>query len=229
VIENPAITPELAARLNAVRAVLFDLDGTLLDTIPLILTSFRHATATVLGAPLPDDVMLANVGVPLRVQMTEFSPEHAEELLHCYREHNNSIHDEMVCMFPPTPAALTRIADTGLPLGIVTSKSRMMAERGLAITGIAGLFQTLVTCDDLAEHKPDPAPLRFAADALGVDVRYCIYIGDSPHDVAAARAAGMLAVAATWGVSSRETLLAAEPDLILDSLDGFAEVIADTR
>ena len=108
------------------RAVLFDLDGTLLDTIELILSSFRHATTVVLGRPLPDDVLRKNVGVPLAVQMREFDEDRAEELLAAYRVHNAEHHDELVQAFPGVRrGARPNTGGSGLPMGVVTSKSRL--------------------------------------------------------------------------------------------------------
>ena len=118
-------------RLTGTGAVLFDLDGTVVDTIPHILASFRHATGAVLGAPLPDDELMHHVGVPLATQMRYFTEdeETAERLLAAYREFNHRTHDEMARLYPNTRATLEALAAAGLPMAIVTSKSRMMAER----------------------------------------------------------------------------------------------------
>lgn len=220
-------TSPSAERLAQTRAVLFDLDGTLLDTIALILASFRHATTTVLGAPLPDAVLLRNVGVPLAAQMAEFDPERAEELLAVYRAHNGEIHDDMVEAYPGTGEALTIIGRSGMPMAVVTSKSRPLAERGLDITGLRDHFPVVVACEDTERHKPDPAPLELAADTLGVDLRYCVYVGDSPHDVAAARQGGAVAIGVTWGVTSEAEMIAARPDAVIDSIDELIVLLDD--
>jgi pyrophosphatase PpaX len=227
----PYISPALAERLDGVRAVLFDLDGTLLDTIELILTSFRHATHEVLGKALPDEVLTRNIGIPLRVQMSEFSddPGEADEMLRIYREHNGDIHDRMVAAFPGVREMLDGLAARGLPMGVVTSKSRTLAERGLAITGLDGYFDTLVTSDDTEIHKPDPYPLTVAAGALGVQLRYCVYVGDSPHDMRAAVDGGAVAVAATWGVSDDPELVAEGPDVVIDSVGQLLPLLARDR
>ncbi len=210
-------TPRLAD------AVLFDLDGTLIDTLGLIRESMRYATATVLGAPLPDDVLMRNVGVPLAVQMREFSEEHADELLAVYREHNDRVHDLLVREYPGVELALDELVEAGLRLGVVTSKLHRVAERGLDRFSLGRFFEVLVGSDDVDIHKPEPFPLLYAAEQMGVDPRRCAYVGDSPHDMAAARAAGMVAIAATWGVSSPERLRAAEAQYEAHSM---AEVVA---
>jgi len=209
-----------ASRLTTLEAVLFDLDGTVVDTIPHILASFRHATAEVLGAPLPDDVLLHHVGVPLARQMRLLTDDEevAEQLLASYRRFNHATHDDMARLYPNTRATLRVIAEAGLPMGIVTSKSRAMATRALELFDIGAFFAVVVAADDTEAHKPDPLPVLHAAELLGVDASRCAYVGDSPADVAAALGAGAVAIAATWGVADRDRLLAAGPDLMIDDI-----------
>jgi len=201
-----------------VRALLFDLDGTLIDTVALILSSFRHATNAVLGAPLPDDVLMRNVGVPLAVQMREFAPEHADELLRVYREHNSRIHDDMVAEYPGTHAALEELARRGYPMGVVTSKGTAMARRGLDGFGLGRFFEVVVTSDDVDIYKPDPYPLLHAGNLIGVPAHECLYLGDSPHDMSAAIAAGSVPVAALWGAFGAEAVLEPGPEFALRSI-----------
>lgn len=209
---------ELAARVEQVECVLFDLDGTLIDTLELIRESMRYATAKVFGAPLPDEVLMRNVGVPLLVQMREFSEENAEELLLVYREHNGRVHDVMAKEYPGVEEALEALAAKGMRLGIVTSKSRPVALRGLERFSLERFFETVVTCDDVTIFKPDPFPLLHAASILEVDIDRCAYVGDSPHDMAAAVGAGCISIAALWGVSSRERVLKPRPHYAAESM-----------
>ena len=188
-----------ADRLAGVQAVLFDLDGTLIDTVELIRVSFRYATRTVLGHELPDEVTMANVGQPLRQQFHDMAPEHADELLRVYRQFNMAHHDELAKAYPGTAEALQAVAARGLPMGVVTSKGTEAAKRGIERFGIAPFMKVVVTADDVEIHKPDPYPLRFAAGLLGIGLEYCMYVGDSPHDMQAAVAGGAIAVAALWG------------------------------
>lgn len=186
--------------------MLFDLDGTLLDTLGLIRESMRFATAAVLGEPLPDDVLMRNVGVPLAVQMREFSEEKADDLLRTYREHNDRVHDALVREYPGVEQALEWVVASGLKTGVVTSKLRSGAMRGLERFSLDRFFDVVIGADDVDRHKPDPYPLLHAAQVMGLDPRACAYVGDSPHDMTAARGAGMVAISATWGVSSLERL-----------------------
>ncbi|PKQ16893.1 MAG: HAD family hydrolase [Actinobacteria bacterium HGW-Actinobacteria-7] len=191
--------------------MLFDLDGTLIDTIDMIRASMRYATETVLGAPLPDEVLMCNVGIPLRQQMAQFSEAHTDELLATYREHNGRVHDAMIKEYPGVEETLVALLERGLRLGIVTSKSRTVALRGLERFSLSRFFEVMVTCDDVDRFKPDPFPLRHAAEMMGVDIALCAYVGDSPHDMSAAVAAGCVSIAALWGAFSAESVLSPGP------------------
>ncbi len=209
-----------------VRGVLFDLDGTLIDTVALILGSFRYATGKVLGEPLPDEELMRNVGVPLARQMREFAPDKADELLHVYREHNASVHDKMIAEYPGTHGVIASLFDRGVPMGVVTSKGAPMARRGLEIFGLDRFFEVVVTADDVPLHKPDPYPLRRAGELIGIPAEECLYLGDSPHDACAARAAGSVAVAALWGAFPAGDVLDAGPDFALSSITELPELLA---
>lgn len=213
-------------RIAEVRCVLFDLDGTLIDTVELIRESMRYATATVLGAPLPDEVLMRNVGVPLATQMREFSAEHADELVAVYREHNGRVHDIMVHEYPGTETALEQLTHAGFTLGVVTSKSRPVALRGLERFDLGRFFDVVIACEDVERHKPDPAPVLAGASALGFDPAECIYVGDSPHDMAAARDAGVLGVAALWGAFPRDVLLAPAPPFAVECMTDVPLLLA---
>lgn len=208
-----------------VRGLLFDLDGTLIDTVALILCSFRFATAEVLGAALPDEVLMSNVGVPLAAQMREFSPDHADELLRVYREHNARIHDDMAAEYPGTRETLETLMSAGFPMGVVTSKGAPMAHKGLDAFALTDFFEVVVTSDDVEKHKPDPYPLRYAADLMGVPVTETLYLGDSPHDMAAALAAGAVSVAALWGAFSAKDVLEPGPEYALESITELPELL----
>lgn len=200
-----------------IEVVLFDLDGTLIDTIELILSSMRHATAEVLGEALPDDVLMHNIGVPLRVQMCEFAPGREDELLRVYRAHNATVHDELVCGYPDTAQALAELKRLGYRMAVVTSKSVSVARKGLQFFGMEEYFETLVGYEDTDTHKPEPTPLLLAAERLGVDIAFCCYVGDSPHDIVAGNAAGALTVAALWGPFAQRAVEAG-PDVAIDRL-----------
>lgn len=207
-------------------AVLFDLDGTLADTVELILHCYRHTMETHLGRALPDERWLAGIGRPLRDQLREFgrTEDEAAAMLETYTSFQRTVHDAMVCSYPGAAAVLDVYRDGGTPLAVVTSKLRDMALRTLSCCGLDAYFEVLVGADDVEAGKPDPEPVRAALDALGVAPSPSVlFVGDSPYDVEAGKRAGVRTAGALWGPHGREVLKEAGADYLLDGLD---EVVA---
>jgi pyrophosphatase PpaX len=197
--------------------VLFDLDGTLIDSGALILASFQHATRSVLGREIEDEVLMANVGGHgILAQMREFDEERAEELVAVYREHNHSTYRD-VRAFPGVEEVLDRLSGEGRTLGVVTVKSRPTVELTFEVLPLGHYFATVVTGDDTERHKPEPEPLLLALDRLGADPGSAAYVGDSPFDIRAAKAAGMVAIAVGWGgIHPRARLEGERPDAYVE-------------
>jgi pyrophosphatase PpaX len=196
--------------------VVFDLDGTVVDTVELIVESFRHATRAVLREELPDEVILAGVGQPLMKQMARLSARHARELYDTYREYNHRRHDELIRGYEGIAEALDALRAAGRRLGIVTSKSADTTQMAFRAVGLREHFEVVVTASDTSEHKPSPAPLLLCLERFGATAAGSLYVGDSPVDIEAGRAAGMATAAVAWGVFGRERLLAAGPDYWLE-------------
>jgi len=196
--------------------VVFDLDGTVVDTVELIVKSFRYATSTVLGRVLPDEFIIAGVGRPLRTQMERLSADHAQELYDVYREYNHRRHDELIRGYDGIEEVLDALKAAGRRTGIVTSKSRDTTAMAFRAVGLEARFDVVVTATDTTEHKPSPAPLQLCLQRLGATAAGSIYIGDSPYDIQAGAAADMTTAAVAWGVFGRDALLAAGPDFWLD-------------
>ena len=206
--------------------VLFDLDGTVVDSGAIILASMRHATREVLGADYGDEELMQAVGGPgLEAQFAVFAPDHVDELVRVYRAHNEPLHDELeACV--GMEDVIVRLHDEGRRLGVVTAKRRATAELAFARVSIAHLFETVVGGDETERHKPDPEPLLLAAERLGIDPTTAAYVGDSPFDIRAAKAAGMYAVAVTWGrIHDRSRLEREEPDAIAESAEELLELL----
>ena len=200
-------------------AVLFDLDGTLLDTMELILASARHAFDGYEGGP-SDAAWLAGVGTPLHAQLREFARDeaHVLPLAERYRAYQREHHDRLTRCYTDVPATLAELQRRGHPMAVVTSKMGAIARRGLAWTGLDAYLPLVVGADDTTRHKPDPEPVHVALDRLGYPAAEALFVGDSPFDMAAGRAAGVVPVAACWGPFPRAELEVAGADHFLDSL-----------
>lgn len=201
--------------------LMFDCDGTLIDTYDIILTSMKHTVNGLLGQSRSDEELMAKVGTPLADQMLFFldgDNERVDEIVAAYRQHNDNIHDEGVRSFEGVAATLDVLAKAGYRMGVVTSKRHFMADRGLELCGIRNFFEVLIGSDDFPEHKPDPGPILEACRVMGVAPERCAYIGDSPYDIQAGNAAGCLTVAALWGMFPEDTLLAEDPDIAIGSM-----------
>ena len=200
------------------QTALFDLDGTLIDSIRLILDSYHH-TLTQHNLPArTDEDWLKGVGTPLAVQFSEWrkSPEVLEALIATYREYNLKHHDSMVTVYPGVLEAVRDIKAAGIQTGLVTSKNRLGALRGLRLVGLEALMDVLVCADEVTNPKPHPEPVEKAVALLGADPAGTVYVGDSIHDMHSGRAAGVKTAAALWGPFGRDHLGSASPDYWLE-------------
>jgi pyrophosphatase PpaX len=200
--------------------VLFDFDGTVVDSGAIILASMRHAAETVLGEAPPDERLLAAVGGPgLIAQMEALDATRVDELVRVYREHNVGLHDGLACCLGMEDV-LTRLKGDGRTLGIVTAKSRSAVALAFERLPIEQFFDVVVTGDDTDRHKPDPDPILLALERLDAQGRDAVYVGDSPFDVRAAKAAGVHAIAVTWGrMHARDRLEREAPDAIVETAE----------
>jgi pyrophosphatase PpaX len=206
--------------------VLFDFDGTVVDSGGIILASMRHATREVLGRDYSDEELMQTVGGPgLEAQMRAIAPDQVDRLVDVYRAHNEPLHDELeACL--GMEDVLVRLREEGRRLGIVTAKRRSTVELAFARLPLEHLFDVVVGGDETERHKPDPEPLLVAAERLEADPADTAYVGDSPFDIRAAKAAGMFAVAVTWGrIHDAERLEAEKPDAVVDSPEELLAVL----
>jgi pyrophosphatase PpaX len=202
------------------QVVLFDLDGTVIDSGGIILASMRHATREVLGREFGDEELMQAVGGPgLEAQMHAFDPDRVDELVTVYRAHNEPLHEQLVCC-AGMEGALERLHAEGRRLAVVTAKRRSTVELAFEHVPLGHLFEVVVGGDETERHKPDPEPLLLAAERMGIRPEDAAYVGDSPFDIRAAQAAGMRSVAVTWGrIHDRARLEREHPDAIVDTAE----------
>jgi pyrophosphatase PpaX len=205
--------------MAAIQTVLFDLDGTLIDSIRLILDSYHHTLAAHGIPPRPDEDWLRGVGTPLNVQFAEWRDDlgKLEAMVATYREYNLAHHDRMVTVYPGVVAAVGSIRAAGRRTGLVTSKNRQGALRGLTLVRLEAMMDVLVCADEVTNPKPHPEPVEKAVALLGADPATTVYVGDSIHDMVSGRAAGVRTAAALWGPFGREHLELATPDYWLET------------
>ena len=192
-----------------VQAVLFDNDGTLVDTQSIILASMRYAVETVMHEDLPDQELLQFCGTPLDSQMVYFAHGNidlAVELARVYRAHNKIVHDERIKAFEGVPELLQELKARGIACGVVTAKLVDLCEHGLELCGIRQFMDVIVAPDTWPEVKPAPGPILHGCKEVGVAPAECLYVGDSPFDMQAGRDAHTPTVAARWGMYTDEEL-----------------------
>jgi pyrophosphatase PpaX len=204
--------------MPTLRTFLFDLDGTLIDSVQLILDSYHHTLAAHGLPPRSDEEWLAGVGTPLTAQFAEWNDDAGtmEALIATYRDYNLANHDRMVRSFPGVVEAVRAIRAQGRNTGLVTSKNRRGALRGLRLVGLHDAMDALVCADDVTNPKPHPEPVERAVSILNADPATTVYVGDSIHDLHSGRGAGVRTAAVLWGPFSRSQLAPADPDFWLE-------------
>lgn len=211
---------------NRPYAVLFDLDGTLIDSIGLLLASVKHAFEGRTLAPTPEE-WVAGIGTPLARQLEPYaaSSDDVDHLVSRYRGFQNEAHDRMTRVYDGVTETLEKLAANGHPMGIVTSKGNNMMLKSLRFTNIERFMKSMVGCDSCAVHKPDPFPVRLALSELGYEPTEAVFIGDSPHDILAGNGAGVTTIAALWGPFTRSMLEPYEPNHFLDDIRGLVPLV----
>ncbi len=195
-------------------AVIFDFDGTLADTIPLIVASFNAACAEPLGQVLSHEEVIARFGIPdaamLRRELQN-RPDAIETAIENYFRHYENAHT-MVQVFPGIQQLLEALQQRRTPLGVMTGKGRLAAEISLRQLDWQHFFGSVITGDDVEQQKPHPEGVLRAARELNVAPERCLFIGDSPADIGAGKAAGMTTIAALWHNFYEDQLRACAPD-----------------
>lgn len=212
-------------------AVLFDLDGTLIDSIELILNSAKHAFRDRAGHVPSEAEWLTGVGIPLATMFRRYARDDAEvdALIAKYREYQLEHHDRLVRCYDRVVDTVDALRAAGHPLAIVTSKTGWLARRGLAHVGLESHFDVIVGCDTCDRHKPDPQPVFVALEQLGYEPAEAVFVGDSVHDMAAGNAAGVTTIAALWGPFTRDDLVESRPAHYLQRIVDLPGLLAEVE
>ncbi|KEQ22070.1 pyrophosphatase PpaX [Paenibacillus tyrfis] len=209
-----------------IQTVLFDLDGTIVDTNELIIQSFLHTFEGITKEPVTREHIVPNMGRPLIEQMVFFSGrEQVDDLVQKYRAFNIAHHDELVREFPYVRETVAKLHAAGVKLGVVTSKIRQTTEMGLKLTGLYDYFGTIVTVDDVENPKPDPEGIHKAIRELGGDLSSALMVGDSHYDIEAAHNAGIPSVAVAWSLKGTEYLKQYNPTHIIQDMRDIVPIV----
>ena len=207
------------------RAVLFDLDQTLLDSADLIVTAFMDTCRTLLRRTLDREETLRTWAWPVRARFHELAPDRADELTQEYLRRYLAEHDRRARLFPGVPDVLDTLCARGYRLGIVTSKRRATTEAAVRAFGLDRWCGVMVVDEDVRRHKPDPEPVLLAVNRLRVAADETLMVGDSAEDISAGRGAGAGTAAALWGAMRIDEVLGAQPDHRLEHPDALLALL----
>lgn len=208
----------------SIETILFDLDGTLIDSNELIHQSFEY-TLNYYGYSLTREEILHFNGPPLIKTFTKINPDKAEEMIETYREHNLEHHNEYVKLFPHVKETLRELQQNDIKMGIVSAKMRTGVEIGLEVTGIKEFFDAIVTIDDVKNPKPHPEPVLKGLNNLNSQPESSLMVGDNYHDIESGKNAGSRTVAVAWSLKGKEYLQKFNPTYMIEDMRELLSIV----
>ncbi|WDC84824.1 pyrophosphatase PpaX [Caloramator sp. mosi_1] len=200
------------------KAILFDLDGTLLDTNELIISSYKYTIKKHLNRDLEDKEIVRYFGEPLRLTLERYDKEKVEEMYRTYVKYNEEKHDSMIKLMDNAKETLEELKNRGFKIGVVTSKRKAMAERGLKYFNLIELMDVIIAMEDTKIHKPNPEPLLEACRRLDILPSEVLYVGDSHYDVQCGKNAGSKTCVVKYTVLDLQEVLSYGPDFAINDL-----------
>lgn len=201
-----------------IQGILFDLDGTLLNTNELVVKSFQHTLKRELNLDVAEDRLYQYFGEPLRDTLGRFAADRVEELVQVYREFNIANHDRLVTPFPGVEETVKQLSAQGLKLAVVTSKIKKTAMMGLKLCGLEDYFQVVIALEDTEHHKPHPEPILKALEILELEKNQVIMVGDSTYDIRCAKNAGIRCAAVSWTTLPQQIIQQEGPDYLVKDM-----------
>lgn len=214
--------------MTKINTVLFDFDGTIMDTNSVILQSWQHTFRTVEGKERPEEDIIGTFGEPLYVTMEKLLPQiSVEEGAEIYRSFHHHNFSELIDIFPGILELLEELKARGYKTGIVTSRLRHTTEIGLKKYDMEQYFDAIVTCDDTDKHKPDPEPVNIALERLGSKPEEAIMVGDSMFDILCAKNAGVKSALVSWALAVCEDDKYGEnaPNCIIEKAEDLLDIL----
>ncbi|WP_338449385.1 pyrophosphatase PpaX [Niallia oryzisoli] len=214
---------------NKITTLLFDLDGTLVDTNELIFSSFQHTLDLYYPGQYTREDILPFFGPSLTSTFYGINGEKAEEMIEVYQAHNKAHHDELVTIFPTVLETIKQLKESGYKLGVVTTKRTEVAKMGLELTKLTPYFDVFIAFEDVEKTKPDPEALFKAIEMLDSRPEEAIMVGDNFHDILAGKYAGMKTAGVSWTIKGVDYLKSYEPDYILETMSDLLDIVEGKR
>lgn len=212
-----------------INTVLFDLDGTLINTNELIIASFLHTLNTYYPNEYKREDVLPFIGPSLHDTFRSIDEKRVEEFVQCYRKFNHDHHDELVEEYETVYETVKALKEKGYKIGIVTTKIRETTNMGLKLTKLEPFFDVIVTIDDVENVKPHPEPIQKALHLLGAKPEETLMVGDNHHDIVGGQNAGVKTAAVAWTIKGREYLEAYQPDYVLEKMSDVLLIVTDEK
>ncbi|BDG37482.1 pyrophosphatase PpaX [Parageobacillus sp. VR-IP] len=208
-----------------IRTILFDLDGTLIDTNELIIQSFLHTLEIYYPGKYKREDVLPFIGPSLHETFSALDPLRTQEMVDTYRSFNLAHHDALIREFETVYETIETLHQHGFRLGVVTTKIHQTAVMGLQKTRLAPFFDCVIGLDDVKRPKPDPEPIYKALDLLQSTPDEALMVGDNYHDILAGKNAGTKTAGVAWTIKGREYLEQYEPDFMLEKMSDLLAIV----
>lgn len=214
--------------MGSLKTVLFDFDGTLMDTNQVIIQSWQHTFRTIEGKERDMTDILKTFGEPLAFTMENLLPQvPVEDAIAVYRGYQHEHFYDLIDVFPGVLSTLEALREAGIQLGLVTSRLRYTTEMGLEKYDMAKYFDVIITCEDTEEHKPDPEPVFAALEKLQAKVKETIMVGDTTFDILCGKNAGIKTALVSWAlaVEKEEMKGSCTPDYMLERIEDLLDIV----
>lgn len=210
------------------KALLFDFDGTLLNTNDLIIKTFMHVLEDRFPGQYSPQDCLKFIGPSLIETFEQIAPNEVDEMIDKYRKWNHEHHDELVTEYEGVLTTLEQLKEQGIRLAIVSTKKRDTIKKGLEVMGASHLFEFLIGLDDVKHVKPHPEPVLLAIEKLGINKDEAMMIGDNYHDIEAGKNAGVKTAGVAWSIKGEEFLRQYNPDYILQYMTDLLTIVKES-
>jgi pyrophosphatase PpaX len=207
--------------------ILFDLDGTLVDTNELIISSFLHTLEKYYPKKYKREDVLPFMGPSLYETFGGIDPKRAEEMILEYRSYNHENHDRLVTEFKGVNETVKALKASGFKIAIVSTKILDTVIKGLNLTKLDPYFDVIVALDHVKQPKPDPEAIYVALKQLDSTPEKAIMVGDNYHDILAGKNAGTKTAGVAWSMKGKDFLAKYDPDFILDEMTDLLKIVGE--